>query len=94
MIANTAWRNPPTFGGGPWHCDAGPHIPRPEGVPWDDRIPYPVFAIGAHICPAGLPDDVRPDAVVPGQPPVGPAARRATGSTTPTSRTTAARRWC
>ena len=49
VIANTAWRNPPEFKGGPWHCDAGPHVPRPEGVEWDDRIPYPVFAIGAHL---------------------------------------------
>ena len=40
---------PTDFGGGPWHCDAGPHVPRPEGVEWDDRIPYPVFAIGAHL---------------------------------------------
>src|SRR5205085_9985646 len=39
VLANTAWRNPPTFAGGPWHCDAGPHIPRAEDVPWDDRIP-------------------------------------------------------
>ena len=30
VIANTAWRNPPEFPGGPWHCDAGPHVPRPE----------------------------------------------------------------
>ena len=45
VIANTAWRNPPDFRGGPWHTDAGPHIPRPLGVPWDDRIPYPVFAM-------------------------------------------------
>jgi Phytanoyl-CoA dioxygenase (PhyH) len=49
VIANTAWRNPTGFEGGPWHCDAGPHIPRHEGVPWDDRIPYPVFAVGAHV---------------------------------------------
>ena len=49
VIANTAWRNPPDFPGGPWHCDAGPHVPRPEGVPWDDRIPYPVFAVAAHV---------------------------------------------
>ena len=42
VIANTAWRNPPEFAGGPWHCDAGPHIPRPRDVPWDDRIPYPI----------------------------------------------------
>ena len=66
VIANTAWRNPPTFGGGPWHCDAGPHVPRPDGVAWDDRIPYPVFAIGAHLylwdCPVGC----GPTAVVPG----------------------------
>jgi ectoine hydroxylase-related dioxygenase (phytanoyl-CoA dioxygenase family) len=37
VIANTAWRNPPEFGGGPWHCDAGPHVPRPAEVPWDGR---------------------------------------------------------
>ena len=49
VIANTAWRNPPEFSGGSWHCDAGPHVPRPKGVEWDDRIPYPVFAIGAHL---------------------------------------------
>jgi ectoine hydroxylase-related dioxygenase (phytanoyl-CoA dioxygenase family) len=66
VIANTAWRNPPEFKGGPWHCDAGPHIPRPEGVPWDDRIPYPVFAIGAHIMLADCTIDDGPTAVVPG----------------------------
>jgi hypothetical protein len=49
VIANTAWRNPPTFEGQMWHTDAGPHVPRPEGVPWDDRIPYPIFVIGCHI---------------------------------------------
>ena len=66
MIANTAWRNPPEFAGGPWHCDAGPHVPRPEGVPWDDRIPYPVFAVATHLY---LQDCTRadgPTAVVPG----------------------------
>ncbi len=66
VIANTAWRNPPEFEGGPWHCDAGPHVPRPKGIDWDDRIPYPVFAIGAHL----LLQDCRrldgPTAVVPG----------------------------
>ena len=66
VIANTAWRNPPDFKGGVWHCDAGPHVPRPADVPWDDRIPYPVFAIGAHIYlrDCGLEDG--PTAVVPG----------------------------
>ena len=59
LIANTAWRNFPDFGGGPWHCDAGPHVPRPEGIDWDDRIPYPVFAIGAHIMLQDCPVVVR-----------------------------------
>jgi ectoine hydroxylase-related dioxygenase (phytanoyl-CoA dioxygenase family) len=66
VIANTAWHNPPDFNGGPWHCDAGPHVPRPEGVPWDDRIPYPVFAVATHVY---LQDCTRadgPTAVVPG----------------------------
>jgi len=66
VIANTAWNNPPTFTGGPWHCDAGPHVPRPEGVPWDDRIPYPVFAIGAHLLLRDCPEACGPTAVVPG----------------------------
>ncbi len=66
VIANTAWWNPPTFGGGPWHCDAGPHVPRPEGVPWDERIPYPVFAIGAHLYLRDCPLACGPTAVIPG----------------------------
>ena len=66
VIANTAWRNPPEFPGGAWHSDAGPHIPRPEGVEWDDRIPYPVFAIGAHILLQDCTLADGPTAVVPG----------------------------
>ncbi|HYB43240.1 MAG TPA: phytanoyl-CoA dioxygenase family protein, partial [Candidatus Methylomirabilis sp.] len=66
VIANTAWRNPPEFAGGPWHCDAGPHVPRPEGVPWDERIPYPVFAIGAHLLLLDCEVADGPTAVVPG----------------------------
>jgi len=66
VIANTAWRNPPGFPGGPWHCDAGPHVPRPEGVEWDDRIPYPVFAIGAHILLKACRPADGPTMVVPG----------------------------
>jgi ectoine hydroxylase-related dioxygenase (phytanoyl-CoA dioxygenase family) len=66
VIANTAWRNPPEFPGGPWHCDAGPHVPRPEGVEWDDRIPYPVFAIGAHLLLADCDVADGPAMVVPG----------------------------
>jgi hypothetical protein len=66
VIANTAWRNPPEFGGGPWHCDAGPHVPRPADVPWDDRIPYPIFAIGAHLYLKDCALADGPTAVVPG----------------------------
>lgn len=66
VIANTAWRNPPEFRGGFWHSDAGPHIPRAEDVPWDDRIPYPVFAIGAHILLQDCALADGPTAVVPG----------------------------
>jgi len=66
VIANTAWRNPPEFSGGSWHSDAGPHVPRPEGVPWDDRIPYPVFAVGAHILLQDCSLADGPTAVVPG----------------------------
>jgi hypothetical protein len=66
VIANTAWRNPPEFKGGPWHCDAGPHVPRPEGVPWDDRIPYPIFAVAGHVMLQDCALDDGPTAVVPG----------------------------
>jgi hypothetical protein len=66
LIANTAWRNPPDFEGGRWHCDAGPHVPRPDGVPWDDRIPYPVFAVAAHVMLWGCDEADGPTAVVPG----------------------------
>ena len=66
VIANTAWWNPPELAGGPWHCDAGPHVPRPKGVEWDDRIPYPVFAIGAHLLLKDCTMADGPTAVVPG----------------------------
>ena len=66
VIANTAWRNQPGHQGGPWHCDAGPHVPRPENVPWPDAIPYPVFAIGVHIFLQDCPMEAGPTAVLPG----------------------------
>ena len=66
IIANTAWNNPPEFAGGRWHCDAGPHVPRPAEVPWDDRIPYPVFAVGAHLLLRDCTAADGPTAVVPG----------------------------
>ena len=66
VVANTAWRNPPDFTGGPWHCDAGPHVPRPDDVPWDDRIPYPVFAVATHVMLQDCERRDGPTAVVPG----------------------------
>ena len=65
VIANTAWRNVAGHQGGPWHTDAGPHIPRDEGVEWPDAIPYPVFAIGAHIFLKDCPLEAGPTAVLP-----------------------------
>lgn len=63
VVSNTCWWNQPQREkapfdvGNPWHVDGGPHIPRAEGIPWDDRIPYPVFMIGCHVllqdCPIG-----------------------------------------
>jgi ectoine hydroxylase-related dioxygenase (phytanoyl-CoA dioxygenase family) len=78
VIANTCWRNPPaqarSHGGGFWHIDSGPHVPRAADIPWDERIPYPVFAVGAHIylqdCPVGCgPTGVIPGSHRSGQPP-------------------------
>ena len=83
VIANTAWRNPPdtvhTHGGGLWHVDAGPHIPLPPGVAWDERIPHPVFVVACHILLQDCPIACGPTGVIPrthlsGQPP--PVDRR------------------
>lgn len=70
-ISNTAWRNRPfhtrsmSEGHNPWHIDAGPHVPRPADVPWDDRIPYPVFAIGCHILLRDASVDSGPTGFIP-----------------------------
>ncbi len=66
IIANTAWRNPAGHQGGRWHIDAGPHVPRPEGVAWPDEIPYPVFAVGVHLFLIDCPLEAGPTAVIPG----------------------------
>jgi ectoine hydroxylase-related dioxygenase (phytanoyl-CoA dioxygenase family) len=70
VIANTCWRNPPREknmqGGGFWHIDAGPHIPRDSSIPWDDRIPYPVFAVGVHVYLKDCPLACGPTGVIPG----------------------------
>lgn len=71
VVSNTAWRNAPEREkapfdvGNPWHIDAGPHVPRPEGIEWDDRIPYPVFMIGCHILLQDCPIESGPTGFIP-----------------------------
>lgn len=69
VIANTAWRNPPgravTHGGGGWHCDAGPHVPRPAGTTWPRDIPYPIFAVAVHVLLEPMPLESGPTGVIP-----------------------------
>jgi Phytanoyl-CoA dioxygenase (PhyH) len=68
VIANTAWRQKAddnTHGGRNWHLDAGPHIPRPADVPWDERIPYPIFAVACHIFLMDCPLESGPTGVIP-----------------------------
>lgn len=69
VIANTAWRNEPRVlreDERRWHTDAGPHIPRPPWVDWDDRIPYPVFAVAVHVMLEDCPVASGPTEVIPG----------------------------
>ena len=68
VIANTAWRQPAgtsTHGGQLWHIDSGPHVPRPADIPWDERIPYPVFAVATHLMLQDCPLDAGPTGVIP-----------------------------
>ncbi len=69
VIANTAWRQEPNnedHGGRRWHIDSGPHVPRPADVPWDERIPYPVFVIAAHFYLWDCPLEAGPTGVLRG----------------------------
>ena len=68
VIANTAWRQRPNENdhlGRFWHIDGGPHIPRDAGVPWDVRIPYPVFAIASHLYLWDCPIEAGPTGLIP-----------------------------
>ena len=69
VIANTAWRQgagqPSHHGGMNWHIDAGPHVPRPAEVAWDERVPYPIFAVAAHIFLQDCPIECGPTGVIP-----------------------------
>jgi len=70
VIANTAWRNPPSshdmHQGGHWHIDAGPHVPLADGVAWPSEIPHPVFAVGVHIYLEECTANDGPTGVIPG----------------------------
>jgi hypothetical protein len=69
VIANTAWWQTPGDNehlGRFWHIDGGPHVPRDSSVPWDARIPYPVFAIAAHLYLWDCPIESGPTGVIPG----------------------------
>jgi ectoine hydroxylase-related dioxygenase (phytanoyl-CoA dioxygenase family) len=69
VIANTAWWQQSGENdhlGRFWHIDGGPHIPRDPGVPWDERIPYPVFAVAAHLYLWDCPLEAGPTGVIPG----------------------------
>ena len=85
VIANTAWWQQPGDNdhlGRFWHIDGGPHVPRDPGVPWDTRIPYPVFAIATHLYLWDCPIEAGPTGVIPGShtsgqaPPMNRARRR------------------
>lgn len=68
IIANTAWRqntNDNAHGGRFWHIDAGPHIPRLPDIAWDERIPYPIFAVACHIFLMDCPLESGPTGVIP-----------------------------
>jgi hypothetical protein len=69
VIANTAWwqlSGDNDHLGRFWHIDSGPHVPRDPGVPWDARIPYPIFAIAAHLFLWDCPEEAGPTGVIPG----------------------------
>jgi hypothetical protein len=69
VIANTAWRQRSGENdhlGRFWHIDAGPHIPRDASIPWDTRIPYPVFVIASHLYLWDCPIEAGPTGLIPG----------------------------
>ncbi|TML43183.1 MAG: phytanoyl-CoA dioxygenase family protein [Actinobacteria bacterium] len=69
VIANTAWRQPEAesdHGGRFWHIDSGPHVPRDPAVAWDERIPYPVFAVAAHLFIWDCPIEAGATGIIPG----------------------------
>jgi ectoine hydroxylase-related dioxygenase (phytanoyl-CoA dioxygenase family) len=56
----------PGDGGQPWHADDMILIPRPADVPWDDRIPYPVYTVTAMYYLVDVDSEMGPTLVVPG----------------------------
>lgn len=78
VISCTAWRNPPGEADAPngieWHVDGGPHVPRPAGIEWPARIPYPIFVVATHLWLREVGLDDGPHVDHPRQPYLGRAA--------------------
>ena len=70
LVNCTAFRNPPGDYVAPqgiyWHTDGGPHVPRFDGSPWPEHIPYPVFVVATHIYLQDVSLDDGPSAVITG----------------------------
>ena len=70
LISSTAWRNPAEVDHAPrgqeWHVDAGPFVPRPQGVAWPNEIPYPIFVVAVHVFLEDVTLDDGPTAVLDG----------------------------
>lgn len=49
-----------------WHIDDYLLMPRPRDVPWDDRIPFPVFIVSALYYLSDVDADMGPTVVIPG----------------------------
>lgn len=66
IINMTAMVNDPGDPGQHWHIDDFLLLPRPLGVPWDPRIPFPVFIITAMYYLNDVPLERAPTELVPG----------------------------
>jgi len=56
----------PGDGGQPWHADDMILLPRPADVPWDDRIPFPVYLVTAMYYLVDVDREMGATLVVPG----------------------------
>jgi hypothetical protein len=66
VINTTAIVAGPGDQGQHWHVDDYILMPRPPGVPWDDRIPYPVYVLTAMYYLVDVDRELGATKVVPG----------------------------